>query len=82
MAFRQQYFGGAFKADSDGRRTSERTGVVSEYGTFIATEAGRVVLTTKPDPTQGGAQGEALVHAVKLQRQMFYQYWPEIRKYL
>jgi len=60
-----QYFDKAYKLDASGNPTNE-TGILSEYGEFFATEPGRIALTTKPDPDQGGIQGTCLVHVISL----------------
>lgn len=67
FAYLGQYFDKAFKADSNGNATTNETGILSEYGEFFPTEPGPVLLTTKPDPSQGGIQGSCLVHIIALQ---------------
>lgn len=63
-----QYFDKAYRANLDGSRTTNETGILSEYGEFFPTEPGPAVLTTKPDLTQtNNLQGECTVHAIKLQ---------------
>jgi hypothetical protein len=64
-AFVGQYFDKAYKTDAQGKRTTQETGILSEYGHFFPTEPGRAILTTKPDAT--GRQGECLVHVIKLE---------------
>ena len=66
FAYREEYFDKAYKLDTSGNPANE-TGVLSEYGEFFPTEPGRVILTTKPDPDQGGIQGTCLVQVIKLQ---------------
>lgn len=71
VAYLGQYFDKAFKVDPvTGQRTTQETGLLSEYGEFFPTEPGRVILTTKPDPDQGNRQGECLIHVIKLELDM------------
>jgi len=37
---------------TNGVKTTNQTGILSEYGEFLPTEPGRVILTTKPDLDQ------------------------------
>ena len=68
VAYLGQYFDKAFKVDpTTGQRTTQETGLLSEYGEFFPTEPGRVILTTKPDPDQGSLQGECLIDVIKIQ---------------
>jgi hypothetical protein len=60
-----QYFDKAYKANSDGTRSTTESGILSEYGEFFPTEPGRVILTTKPD-IDTGEQGECTVHVIGL----------------
>jgi hypothetical protein len=60
-----QYFDKAYKANSDGTRSTTETRILSEYGEFFPTEAGRVILTTKPD-IDTGAVGECTVYVIGL----------------
>ncbi len=66
-AYLGQYFDKAFKVNPDGTRSTNETGILSEYGEFFPTEPGRVILTTKPDPNQSNLQGECLVYVIKLE---------------
>ncbi len=52
-AYLQQYFDKAYKMDASGAVTTNQTGILSEYGDFLATEPGAVGLVTKPDPATG-----------------------------
>jgi hypothetical protein len=63
-AYRGHYFDQAFKTDAAGHRTSQHTGILSEYGEFFPTEPGHVILTTKPDQNQ--RQGQCHVHVIAL----------------
>ena len=66
-AFLGQYFDKAYMANPDGTRSANQTGLLSEYGEFLPTEPGTVILTTKPDLTQtNNLQGECPVHVIKL----------------
>jgi len=65
FAYREEYFDKAYRLDTSGNPANE-TGILSEYGEFFPTEPGRVILTTKPDPDQGGIQGTCLVHVIRL----------------
>lgn len=67
FAYLGQYFDKAYKVDTNGVTTTNQTGILSPYGEFLPIEPGRVMLTTKPDPDQGGIQGTALVHVLKIQ---------------
>jgi hypothetical protein len=51
----QQYFDKAYTLDTYGDRSTNQTGILSEYGDFFPTDPGIVVLTTKTnfDGTQG-----------------------------
>jgi hypothetical protein len=67
-AYLGQYFDKAYMANPDGTRSTNETGILSEYGEFLPTEPGTVILTTKPDLTQtNNLQGECTVHVIKLQ---------------
>jgi hypothetical protein len=67
-AYLGQYFDKAYMADANGNRTTNETGILSEYGEFLSTEPGTIILTTKPDGTQtNNLQGECTVHIIKLQ---------------
>ncbi|MBI3881531.1 MAG: alpha/beta hydrolase, partial [Verrucomicrobia bacterium] len=66
FAYLGQYFDKAFKADTNGYATTNQTGVLSEYGEFLPTEPGRVILTTKPD-LDTGAQAQCGVYCIKLE---------------
>jgi hypothetical protein len=61
----QQYFDKAYKANPDGTRSTQETGILSEYGEFFPTEPGRTILTTKPD-IDTAEVGECTVHVIKL----------------
>lgn len=65
FAYVEQYFDQVFRADDYGYRTTNTTGVLSEYGEFLPTEPGRVVLTTKTNAA-GGEMGECLVNVIGL----------------
>lgn len=65
-AYLQHYFDRAYKIAENGTITTNETGILSEYGDFFATEPGRVLLTTKPDLTDG-VTGQVVVHVLKLQ---------------
>jgi hypothetical protein len=63
-----QYFDSAYKANPDGSASTNQTGILSEYGDFMATEPGPAVLFTKPDLSQtNNVQGQCTVYAVKVQ---------------
>jgi hypothetical protein len=65
-AYLQQYFSGAFLADANGNPTSTSAGTISEYGDFLPTLPGKVIVKTMPDidvPTQSG---QATVYVVGL----------------
>ncbi|TAL03174.1 MAG: alpha/beta hydrolase [Verrucomicrobia bacterium] len=66
FAYPEQYFDKAYKADAYGNATTNKAGILSEYGEFFATEPGSVVLTTKPDGLTA-TTGQCTVHAVKIQ---------------
>ena len=54
-AYVQQYFDKAYLADSNGNfNTNTPTGILSEYGEFFPTAAGKTFLTTKPVGTNQG----------------------------
>jgi hypothetical protein len=65
-AFLGQYFDKAYIVNADG--TTNETGILSEYGEFLSTEPGTIILTTKPDLSQtNNLQGACTVHVIKLQ---------------
>jgi hypothetical protein len=67
-AYLGQYFDKAYMADANGNPTTTETGILSEYGEFLPTQPGTVILTTKPDLTQtNNLQGACTVHVIKLQ---------------
>jgi hypothetical protein len=62
--FLGQYFDKAYLADSDGNiDTNQPTGILSEYGEFFATDAGKTFLTTKQD---GSNQGQFPIYSIGL----------------
>lgn len=62
--FLEKYFDKAYLADSSGNLdTNQPTGILSEYGEFLATDAGEMFLTTKPDGTN---QGQFPVYSIGL----------------
>jgi pimeloyl-ACP methyl ester carboxylesterase len=64
FGFLQQYFDKAYLADDGGNfNTNNQTGILSEYGEFFATDAGKTFLTTKSD---GGNQGQFPVYSIAL----------------
>lgn len=65
-AFLGQYFDKAYKANPDGTRSTNETGILSPYGGFFATEPGKTFLTTKPDGVSTNV-GECVVNVIKLQ---------------
>lgn len=65
-AYLGQYFDKAYKVDTNGLATTNATGVLSPYGDFFATEAGRAALVTLPDPDTG-MRGTDIVYCVSLQ---------------
>ncbi len=64
-AYAEQYFDKAYLADTNGSLTTNKTGILSEYGEFFATQPGEVLLTTKPDATTG-ATGQLAVNVIRL----------------
>jgi hypothetical protein len=68
FAFLGQYFDKAYLANPDGSCSTNQTGILSEYGEFLPTEPGLVLLATKPDGTQtNNLQGYCPVNVIKLQ---------------
>jgi hypothetical protein len=62
--FLEQYFDQAYLADSSGNiNTNQPTGILSEYGEFFATDAGKTFLTTKRD---GSNQGQFPIYTIAL----------------
>jgi hypothetical protein len=62
--FLEQYFDQAYRADGGGNLdTNQPTGILSEYGEFLATEPGTTYLTTKRD---GGNQGQFPIRVIAL----------------
>lgn len=66
FAYLGQYFDKAYKANLDGSRSTNQTGVLSPYGEFFPIEPGKTFLTTLPDGVSTNV-GECVVHALKLQ---------------
>jgi hypothetical protein len=64
-AYLGQYFDQAYKVDTNGVVTTTSTGVLSPYGNFFATEAGRAALVTMPD-VDTGQRGTNIVYCVSL----------------
>ncbi len=64
-AYLEQFFDQAFKTDANGNATTNKTGILSEFGEFFPTEPGRVILTTKPD-IETSEVGQALVNVISL----------------
>ena len=60
-----QYFTNAYIINTNGVMTTNKTGILSPYGNFFATQPGPVALVTMPDPDTG-AQGTCIVHCVSL----------------
>jgi hypothetical protein len=60
-----QYFTNAYIINTNGVTTTNKTGILSPYGNFFATQPGPVALVTMPDPDTG-AQGTCIVHCVSL----------------
>ena len=66
FAYLGQYFDKAYTI-TNGVKTTNQTGILSEYGNFLPTEPGRMILTTKADLDQTTNQvGECLVHVIGL----------------
>ncbi|HEV2692653.1 MAG TPA: alpha/beta hydrolase [Verrucomicrobiae bacterium] len=65
-AYLGQYFDESYKIDTNGNITATKTGILSPYGEFFATEPGRVALVTMPD-IDTGERGTNIVHCVSLQ---------------
>jgi hypothetical protein len=65
FAYLEQYFESAYKVITDGTITTNQTGILSPYGEFLATEAGRTALVTMPD-IDTAQRGAALVHVISL----------------
>ena len=65
-AYLGEYFDKAYKADANGTRSTNETGVLSPYGEFFATEPGKTFLTTKADGVSTNI-GECVVNVIKLQ---------------
>jgi hypothetical protein len=65
-AYLGQYFDTAYKVNTNGTVTATNTGVLSPYGDFFATEAGRAALVTMPD-IDTGERGTNIVYCVSLQ---------------
>jgi len=64
FGFLEQYFDQAYLADSNGNfNTNRPTGILSEYGDFLATDPGDTFLTTK---FAGTNQGRMPVYAIAL----------------
>jgi len=64
FGFLQQYFDQAYLADTNGNiNTNTQTGILSEYGEFLATDAGKTFLTTKRD---GSNQGQFPIYSIAL----------------
>jgi len=61
-----QYVDAAYQVDDNGTVTTNRTGVLSPYGSFFATEPGPAALVTMPD-LDTGERGTGVVHCVALQ---------------
>jgi hypothetical protein len=62
--FLEQYFDKAYLADTNGDMdTNQPTGILSEYGEFFATDAGKTFLTTKLDGTN---QAQLPVYSIAL----------------
>ena len=66
FAYLGLYFEKAYRANPDGSRSTNETGVLSPYGEFFATEPGKTFLTTKPDGVSTNF-GECVVNVIKLQ---------------
>jgi hypothetical protein len=60
-----QYFTNAYMVDTNGNVTTNKTGILSPYGNFFATQPGTVALVTMPDPDTG-AQGTGIVYCISL----------------
>ena len=65
FAYAEQYFDKAYKANTSGNATTNQTGILSEYGEFFPTDAGKVILTTKSDGALGTV-GQCAVNVIKL----------------
>lgn len=64
FGFLQQYFDKAYLTDTNGNiNTNNQTGILSEYGEFLATDAGKTFLTTKRD---GSNQGQFPIYSIGL----------------
>jgi hypothetical protein len=67
-AYLGQYFmTNAFLLDTNGNMTTNSAGIVSPYGEFFPTQAGRAALVTMPDIDPPYQQGTCTVQVVKLQ---------------
>ncbi len=66
LGYLGQYFDKAFKADANGARSTNETGVLSPLGKFVPTETGKVFLTTREDALSTNT-GECVVNVIKLQ---------------
>jgi len=60
-----QYFSSAYMVGTNGITTTNTTGVLSPYGSFLATQPGPAALVTMPDPDTG-ARGTSIVQCVSL----------------
>jgi hypothetical protein len=65
FAYLGQYFDRAYRANTDGTRTTNETGFLSPYGYYFPTEPGRTILTTMPDGVSTNV-GECTVQVIGL----------------
>ena len=65
FAYLGQYFEKAYRANTNGTRSTNETGILSPYGEFFATEPGKTFLTTKPDGVSTNI-GECVVNVISL----------------
>jgi hypothetical protein len=61
-----QYFDQAYQKDANGNVTTNKTGIVSPYGNFFATEPGPAALVTMPD-VDTGERGVCTVNCISMQ---------------
>lgn len=65
-AYLGQYFDAALTVNTNGVVTTNKAGIVDEYGEFFPLITGPAALLTKPDTSQGGLQGTCIVQVVSL----------------
>ncbi|HXT13787.1 MAG TPA: alpha/beta hydrolase [Candidatus Angelobacter sp.] len=65
-AYLGQYFQGAYIIDTNGMQTTNSAGIISPYGTFLATNVGPAALVTMPNWGES-TSGTGVVNVIKLQ---------------